>query len=112
MQPANDGSQRSAFTISRFITGLEKQTQMKMHSLEYLGMHLRYKIVKRMDKGTVQATMTKAEDSCAPQGQPSVISLAAQFFAPDYAPKMSIREWRKEAGRGFCNLQNHAVDPQ
>ena len=51
---------------------------------------------KKMDKVTVQATMTKAEDPCAPQGEQSVISLAAQFFAPDYAPKMSIREWRKE----------------
>ena len=45
---------------------------------------------KKIDKVTVQATMTKAEDPCAPQGEQSVISLAAQFFAPDYAPKMSI----------------------
>ena len=51
---------------------------------------------KRMDKVTVQATMTKAEDPCMPQGEQSVISLAAKFFAPDYTPKMSIGEWRKE----------------
>ena len=67
-----------------------------MHSLEYLGMRLKYKTVKKIDKVTVQATMTKAEDPCAPQGEQSVISLAAQFFAPDYALKMSIGEWRKE----------------
>ena len=47
---------------------------------------------KKMDRITVQATMTKAEDPCAPQGEQSLISLAAQFFAPDYAPKMSIGE--------------------
>ena len=40
--------------------------------------------------------MKKAEDPCAPQGEQSVISLAAEFFAPDYAPKMSIGEWGKE----------------
>ena len=57
---------------------------------------------KKMDKVTVQATMTKAEDPCAPQGEQSVISLAAQFFAPDYAPKMSIREWRKEQEEDFA----------
>ena len=55
-----------------------------------------------MDKVTVQATMTKAEDPCAPQGEQSVISLAAQFFAPDYAPKMSIGEWRKEQEEDFA----------
>ena len=51
---------------------------------------------KKLDKITVQVTMTKAEDPCAPQGEQSVISLAAQFFAPDYVPKMSFGEWRKE----------------
>ena len=54
---------------------------------------------KRMDKITVQATMTKAENPCPPLGEQSVISLAAQFFAPDYAPNMSIWEWRKEQER-------------
>ena len=49
-----------------------------------------------MDRVRVQATMTKAEDPCTPQGEQSLISLAAQFFAPDYVPKMSIGEWRKE----------------
>ena len=48
---------------------------------------------QKMDKVTVQATMTKAENPCVPQGEQSIISLAAQFFAPDYAPKMSIGEW-------------------
>ena len=57
---------------------------------------------KKMDKVTVQATMTKAEDPCAPQGEQSVISLAAQFFALDYAPKMSIGEWRKEQEEDFA----------
>ena len=51
---------------------------------------------QKMDKVTVQATMTKAETPCVPQGEQSVISLAAQFFAPDYAPKMSIGEWQQE----------------
>ena len=51
---------------------------------------------QKMDKVTVQATMTKAKTPCVPQGEQSVISLAAQFFAPDYAPKMSIGEWRQE----------------
>ena len=51
---------------------------------------------QKMDKVTVKATMTKAEDPCVPQGEQSIILLAAQFFAPDYAPKMSIGEWRKE----------------
>ena len=40
--------------------------------------------------------MTKAEDPCLPLGKESVISLATQFFAPDYAPKMTPGEWRKE----------------
>ena len=66
--------------------------QMQTHSLGYLAMRLRYKIEKKMDKLTVQVTMTKAEDPCAHQGEQSMISLAAQFFAPDYAPKMSIGE--------------------
>ena len=48
---------------------------------------------QKMDKITVQATMTKAENPCVPQGEQSVISLAAHFFAPDYTPKMSIGEW-------------------
>ena len=48
---------------------------------------------QKMDKITVQATMIKAKNPCVPQGEQSVISLAAQFFAPDYAPKISIGEW-------------------
>ena len=36
------------------------------------------------------------------KGEQSVISLAAQFFAPDYAPKMSIGEWRKEQEEDFA----------
>ena len=50
----------------------------------------------KMDAISVKATMTKAEDPCVPQIQESVISFAAQFFAPDYAPKMSPNEWRIE----------------
>ena len=50
----------------------------------------------KMDAVTVRATMTKVEDPCIPQAQESVVSLAAQFFAPDYAPKMSPNEWRNE----------------
>ena len=46
---------------------------------------------QKMDKVTVQATMTKAETPCVPQGEQSIISLAAQFFAPDYAPKIVDR---------------------
>ena len=50
--------------------------------------------VIKMDAVTVKATMTKAEDPCLPMENESVISLAAQFFAPDYAPQMSLGEWR------------------
>ena len=42
-----------------------------------------------MDAVTVKAVMTKAEDVCVPLGVESVVSMAAQFFAPDYAPKMN-----------------------
>ena len=52
--------------------------------------------VTKLDTVTVRATMTKAEDPCLPLGKESVISLAAQFFAPDYAPKLTPGEWRKE----------------
>ena len=48
---------------------------------------------QKMDKVTVQATMTKVENPCVPQGEQSIILLAAQFFAPDYAPNMLIGEW-------------------
>ena len=51
---------------------------------------------QKMDKVTVQATMMKAETPCVPQGEQSVILPVAQFFAPDYAPRMSIAEWRQE----------------
>ena len=43
--------------------------------------------------------MTKAEDPCFPLGERTVVSLAAQFFAPDYAPRMTQREWREEQKR-------------
>ena len=58
---------------------------------------------KKLDKVTLQSTMTKAEDPCAPQGEQSMISLAAQFFGPDYAPKMSIGEWSIEQEKISCN---------
>ena len=49
-----------------------------------------------MDAIMVKATMTKAEDPCFPMEKENVVSLAAQFFAPDYAPQMSLGEWRQE----------------
>ena len=49
-----------------------------------------------MDAISIRATMTKTEDPCIPQAHESVISFAAQFFAPDYAPKMNPSEWRVE----------------
>ena len=54
---------------------------------------------KTIDKVTVRATMMKAKDPSIPQEGQSIVSLAAQFFAPNYAPKMSIGEWRKEQER-------------
>ena len=51
---------------------------------------------RKMDAVTVKAVMTKADDACLPLGVESVVSLAAQFFSPDYAPKMNMNEWRKE----------------
>ena len=51
---------------------------------------------QKMDAVTVKAVMTKAEDVCVPLGVKSVVSMAAQFFSPDYAPKMNTAEWRKE----------------
>ena len=51
---------------------------------------------RKMDAVTVKAVMTKTEDVCVPLGVESVVSMAAQFFAPDYAPKMNRAEWRKE----------------
>ena len=50
----------------------------------------------KMDAIAVKATMTKAEDPCVPQAQENIISFAAQFFVPDYAPKMNQNEWRIE----------------
>ena len=50
----------------------------------------------KMDAVTVKAVMTKAGDVCVPLGVKSVVSMAAQFFSPDYAPKMNTAEWRKE----------------
>ena len=55
--------------------------------------------VTKMDAITVKATMTKAEDPCLPLGKGTVVSLAAQFFAPDYAPRMTRGEWREEQKR-------------
>ena len=51
---------------------------------------------KKMDAITVKAVMTKTEDACIPLGTESVVSMAAQFFSPDYAQKMNITEWRRE----------------
>ena len=51
---------------------------------------------QKMDAITMKAVMTKAKDVCVPLGVESVISMAVQFFSPDYAPKMNITEWRKE----------------
>ena len=55
--------------------------------------------VTKMDAIMVKATMTKAEDPCLPLGRGTVVSLAAQFFAPDYAPQMTRGEWREEQKR-------------
>ena len=67
--------------------------------------------VVRMDALTVKATMTKAEDPCVPQAQESVISFAAQFFAPDYAPKMNPNEWRNEQLRDpAINKMIHLIE--
>ena len=49
-----------------------------------------------MDAVTVKVVMTKAEDVCVPLGVKSVVSMAAQFFPVDFAPKMNTAEWRKE----------------
>ena len=57
--------------------------------------------VIKMDAITVKATMTKAEDPCIPLERECVVSLAAQFFAPDYAPRMSRGEWREEQRKDF-----------
>ena len=54
---------------------------------------------EKMDAVTVKAVMTKTEDACIPLGVESVVSMAAQFFSPDYAPKMSVTEWRREQGK-------------
>ena len=96
MPLANDGSQCLASIISKFIIGQVKQMRMLMHCQGYLGMCLKNRNVKNWIKSLCKQTMMKAEDPCAPLGEQSVISLAAQFFAPDYAPQMSIGEWRRE----------------
>ena len=49
-----------------------------------------------MDAITVKAVMTKADDVCVPLGVERVVSMAAQFFSLDYAPKMNVVEWRRE----------------
>ena len=67
-------------------------------------------ICKKIDKVTVQATMTKAKDPCVPQGKQSIISLAVQFCVPNYAPKMSISGVEKITREGLCNLQNHSIN--
>ena len=59
--------------------------------------------VVKMDAITVRATMTKAEDPCIPLEKECVVSLAAQFFAPDYAPRMSRGEWREEQKERLSN---------
>ena len=51
---------------------------------------------QEMDVVTIKAIMMKTEDACVPLGEDSVVSMAAQFFALDYAPKMDVAEWRKE----------------
>ena len=67
--------------------------------------------VVRMDALTVKVTMTKAEDPCVPLAQESVISFAAQFFAPDYAPKMKPNEWRnKQLKDPAINKMIHLIE--
>ena len=51
---------------------------------------------EKMDAVTVKAVMTKTEDACIPLGAQSIVSMAAQFFSPDYALKMTITEWKRE----------------
>ena len=54
---------------------------------------------EKMDAIMVKAVMTKTDDACIPLGAESVVSMAAQFFSPDYAPKMNKTEWRREQER-------------
>ena len=60
-----------------------------------------YEVVK-MDAVTVKATMTKAENPYVPMERESVVSMAAQFFAPNYAPQMSLEEWRQEQNKDLA----------
>ena len=54
---------------------------------------------EKMDAITVKAVMTKTEDACIPLGVETVVSMAAQFFSPDYDPKMNATEWKREQER-------------
>ena len=81
--------------ISKSFIDQGNEMQMQMHALSCIPWKDNPEVTK-LDTVTVRATMTKAEDPCLPLGKENVISLAAQFFAPDYAPKMTPGEWRKE----------------
>ena len=48
---------------------------------------------QHMDEIVVKATMAGRIESLLPMGENAVISMAAQFFAPDYAPNMEVKEW-------------------
>ena len=50
---------------------------------------------QHMDEIVVKATMAGRIETVLPLGEDTVISLAAQFFAPDYALNMETKEWIK-----------------
>ena len=47
----------------------------------------------KLDEIVVKATMSGKWETMVPQGEMTIHSMAAQFFAPDYAPNMHVKEW-------------------
>ena len=48
-----------------------------------------------LEDGVVVASIVQCEgDIEVPQGEDTLVCKAAQFFSPDYAPRMTIREWK------------------
>ena len=50
-------------------------------------------VTQHLDEIVVKATMAGRIESVLPMEENTVISMAAQFFAPDYAPNMEPKEW-------------------
>ena len=46
-----------------------------------------------MDEVVVKATIVGRIEMVLPLEEDTVISMAAQFFAPDYAPNIEMKEW-------------------